>query len=65
MAPETRYAKKGDISIAYQVIGDGPIDLRARDRALLAASQRSPRLMRALGRPILHRQRPRARPKLT
>ncbi|MFZ0141147.1 MAG: adenylate/guanylate cyclase domain-containing protein [Aeromicrobium sp.] len=27
MAPETRYAKKGDISIAYQVIGDGPIDV--------------------------------------
>jgi class 3 adenylate cyclase len=27
MAPETRYARKGDISIAYQVIGDGPIDL--------------------------------------
>ena len=26
-APETRYAKKGDISIAYQVVGDGPIDL--------------------------------------
>ena len=27
MAPEVRYAKKGDISIAYQVVGDGPIDL--------------------------------------
>ena len=27
MAPETKYAKKGDISIAYQVVGDGPIDL--------------------------------------
>ena len=26
-APETRYARKGDISIAYQVVGDGPIDL--------------------------------------
>lgn len=26
-APETRYAKKGDISIAYQVVGDGPLDL--------------------------------------
>lgn len=25
--PETRYAKKGEISIAYQVVGDGPIDL--------------------------------------
>ena len=27
MAPETHYAKKGDISIAYQIVGDGPIDL--------------------------------------
>jgi pimeloyl-ACP methyl ester carboxylesterase len=25
--PETNYAKSGDISIAYQVMGDGPIDL--------------------------------------
>jgi pimeloyl-ACP methyl ester carboxylesterase len=25
--PETRYAKSGDVHIAYQVIGDGPIDL--------------------------------------
>jgi pimeloyl-ACP methyl ester carboxylesterase/class 3 adenylate cyclase len=25
--PSTRYAKSGDASIAYQVIGDGPIDL--------------------------------------
>jgi class 3 adenylate cyclase/pimeloyl-ACP methyl ester carboxylesterase len=27
MVLETHYAKKGDISIAYQVVGDGPIDL--------------------------------------
>ena len=27
MAPKTQYARKGDISIAYQVVGDGPIDL--------------------------------------
>jgi class 3 adenylate cyclase/pimeloyl-ACP methyl ester carboxylesterase len=27
MAPETRYARKGETSIAYQVAGDGPIDL--------------------------------------
>ena len=26
-APVTRYAKSGDINIAYQVVGDGPIDL--------------------------------------
>jgi len=25
--PETKYAKSGDVSIAYQVFGDGPIDL--------------------------------------
>lgn len=25
--PQTRYAKSGDIHIAYQVMGDGPIDL--------------------------------------
>jgi pimeloyl-ACP methyl ester carboxylesterase len=25
--PETRYAQSGDVNIAYQVIGDGPIDL--------------------------------------
>lgn len=27
MRPKTQYAKAGDISIAYQVTGDGPIDL--------------------------------------
>jgi DNA-binding winged helix-turn-helix (wHTH) protein/pimeloyl-ACP methyl ester carboxylesterase len=26
-APETRYARSGDVNIAYQVVGDGPIDL--------------------------------------
>jgi hypothetical protein len=25
--PETRYAQSGDLSIAYQVLGDGPIDV--------------------------------------
>src|SRR3954447_16914494 len=25
--PETRYAKRGDVHIAYQVIGNGPFDL--------------------------------------
>ena len=25
--PETRYAKSGDVHIAYQVLGSGPIDL--------------------------------------
>jgi pimeloyl-ACP methyl ester carboxylesterase len=27
MPPETRYARSGDVDIAYQVVGDGPIDL--------------------------------------
>jgi pimeloyl-ACP methyl ester carboxylesterase len=27
MAPETRYTLSGDIHIAYQVVGDGPVDL--------------------------------------
>jgi pimeloyl-ACP methyl ester carboxylesterase len=27
MPPETRYAKNGDVNIAYQVLGDGPLDL--------------------------------------
>jgi class 3 adenylate cyclase len=26
-APETRYARSGDVSIAYQVLGEGPLDL--------------------------------------
>lgn len=25
--PETRYARSGDVSIAYQVLGDGPPDI--------------------------------------
>lgn len=27
MAPDTRYARSGGVSIAYQVTGEGPIDL--------------------------------------
>ena len=27
MAPKTRYAQSGEVSIAYQEVGDGPIDL--------------------------------------
>ena len=26
-APESRYVRSGDVSIAYQVVGDGPLDL--------------------------------------
>lgn len=25
--PETRYARSGDTNIAYQIVGDGPLDL--------------------------------------
>ena len=25
--PETRYARSGDVSIAYQVVGEGPLDV--------------------------------------
>ena len=27
MKTQTRYARSGDVSIAYQVVGDGPRDL--------------------------------------
>jgi hypothetical protein len=27
MPPETRYARSGDVNIAYQVVGDAPRDL--------------------------------------
>src|SRR5690242_8532165 len=27
VSPETRYARSGDVSIAYQVVGDGPFDV--------------------------------------
>ena len=27
MPPETRYAKSGDVHLAYQVVGNGPLDL--------------------------------------
>ena len=27
IAPDIRYARSGDVSIAYQVVGDGPVDL--------------------------------------
>jgi hypothetical protein len=27
MPPETRYARSGDVSIAYQVVGEGPFDV--------------------------------------
>jgi hypothetical protein len=27
MPPEVRYARSGDLRIAYQVVGDGPVDV--------------------------------------
>ena len=27
MQPQTRYARSGSVHIAYQVVGDGPVDL--------------------------------------
>jgi hypothetical protein len=27
MTPQTRYARSGDVNIAYQVVGDAPRDL--------------------------------------
>ena len=27
VVPEVRYARSGDVSIAYEVVGDGPFDL--------------------------------------
>ena len=27
MTPETKYARNGDVSIAYQVLGNGPVDI--------------------------------------
>ena len=27
MSPTTRYARSADVNIAYQVVGDGPLDL--------------------------------------
>jgi class 3 adenylate cyclase len=44
----------------------GPMEtMRPRDRAMLAAAQRSPGVLRVFGRPILHRQRPWARSRVT
>jgi hypothetical protein len=27
MPPQTHYAKSGEVNIAYQLVGDGPLDL--------------------------------------
>jgi hypothetical protein len=38
MRPETRFARSGNVLIAYQVVGDGPLDLvYVRERRLYAA----------------------------
>jgi hypothetical protein len=35
--PETRYAKSGDDHVAYQVMGEGPFDLRPIQRVTARA----------------------------
>ena len=32
VTPETRYARRGDLHLAYQVLGDGPVDLLLVDQ---------------------------------
>ena len=39
MQPETKYAKSGDYSIAYQAIGDGPIEFWYSHRASYRTSK--------------------------
>jgi len=41
VVPDIRYARSGDVSIAYQVIGDGPFDLL--DEKVPASPSRSER----------------------
>jgi len=50
--PPTRYAKKGDLHIAYQVVGDGPLDLVliSEWHLPLDARWQEPNLARALYR---------------
>jgi hypothetical protein len=36
IAPKTRHAHSGDAGVAYQVVGDGPIDLVVRSGLRLA-----------------------------
>lgn len=51
--PETRYAKSGDVHIAYQVVGSGPVDLVYISNGYYSHVEHSweePRLARALER---------------
>ena len=41
MKPETKYARSGDVNIAYQVVGEGPRDL-ATARGSIRAVASSP-----------------------
>ena len=41
MQPQTRYAKSGDIYIAYQVFGEGPLNVVFAPLDLIAASPRN------------------------
>jgi hypothetical protein len=45
--PQTRYAKSGDYHIAYQVVGNGPIDLVFIPSLHYAGHKRFDQLLRA------------------
>ena len=49
----------GEVPADIAALTPGPADaMRPRDRAMLAAAHRTPGLMRAFGRPLLHRKAP-------
>jgi class 3 adenylate cyclase len=52
LQPETRYARAGDLRIAYQVVGDGPLDLMLVDQwfSNVVAQWRLPPLARFIER---------------
>ena len=52
LQPETRYARAGDLRIAYQVVGDGPMDLMLVDQwfSNVVAQWRLPPLARFIER---------------
>ena len=50
-----------EVSAEVAALTPGPLEtLRPRDRVMLAGAHRAPGVMRTLGRPMLHRRRPRS-----
>ena len=52
--PETRYARSGDVMVAYQVVGGGPFDVVIEDLALAGMQAQGPieaLLLAMAGRP--------------